>query len=482
MSKCKIILKDEVNIKFENLDLSIRKHLTSKFRYRVPGAQFIPSVRLGRWDGCINFFTLGGATYLNLLPEILPILNEYSIEVEVDDRRSVWPEFVFTKVDDQSYSHLTWPEGHRFAGENITLRDYQVNIINEYLADTQCLQEIATGAGKTLITGVLSHKIEPYGRSIVIVPTKTLVTQTEDDYKNLQLDVGVFYGKRKEFGHKHTICTWQSLDSLLKKTKKNEAPITIDEFLKDVICVIVDEAHAAKADALKALLTGPFANVPIRWGLTGTIPKEVFDYTSLMIGIGEVINKVDASTLQEAGVLANCHVQVLQTVDLLEFSNYSAELKHLVTDPKRVEWIAETVSDISKTGNTLVLVDRIEAGQLLEELIPDSVFISGTTKDKKRKEHYDEIASSEGKTIVATFGVASVGINLPRLFNVVLIEPGKSFIRTIQSIGRGLRIAEDKDFVQIYDITSTCKFSKRHLGKRKQFYRDANYKFSVKKI
>jgi superfamily II DNA or RNA helicase len=63
----------------------------------------------------------------------------------------------------------------------------------------------------------------------------------------------------------------------------------------------------------------------------------------------------------------------------------------------------------------------------------------------------------------------------------VLIEPGKSFVRVIQSIGRGIRKAEDKDFVQIWDITSTCKFAKRHLTKRKQFYKEANYPLIVAK-
>jgi hypothetical protein len=99
-----------------------------------------------------------------------------------------------------------------------------------------------------------------------------------------------------------------------------------------------------------------------------------------------------------------------------------------------------------------------------------------------RKEEYDEIATSTNKIIVATYGVAAVGINIPRIFNLVLIEPGKSFVRVIQSIGRGIRKAEDKDHVQIYDITSSCKFAKRHLTQRKAFYKEANYPFDVEKL
>ena len=63
-----------------------------------------------------------------------------------------------------------------------------------------------------------------------------------------------------------------------------------------------------------------------------------------------------------------------------------------------------------------------------------------------------------------------------------LLKPGKSFVRVIQSIGRGIRKAEDKDHVQIWDITSSCKFAKRHLTQRKKFYKEANYPYTIEKI
>jgi superfamily II DNA or RNA helicase len=158
-------------------------------------------------------------------------------------------------------------------------------------------------------------------------------------------------------------------------------------------------------------------------------------------------------------------------------------------DGKRMDAITSRIVSIKETGNTLVLVDRIEAGKIihlkLEELgVPEDnvVFVSGGTKGTTRTEHYDDIATATNKIIIATYGVAAVGINIPRIFNVVLIEPGKSFVRVIQSIGRGVRKAEDKDFVNIWDMTSNCKFAKRHLTKRKEFYRDASYPFDVEKI
>lgn len=492
MATVKLIIKDEVNVKIEGLDLTERKFLSNKFKYEIPGARYQPSVRLGRWDGKVGFFALGGMTYINLLPDILPYLDERGYNIEVEDLRTYRTQFEFQEATEQTFAHKLWPKNHPAAGQPVVLRDYQLEIINKFLKNPQGLQEVATGAGKTLMTAALSYSCEQYGRTIVIVPNKSLVTQTEEDYVNLGLDVGVYYGDRKEFWKTHTICTWQSLNILLKATKENEADVTIAEFLEDVVCVIVDETHMAKADALKTLLTGPMAHIPIRWGLTGTIPKEDYEFVSIKCSIGDVIGRLSASELQDQGVLANCHVNILQLEDYAEYKDYQSELKYLTTSTERIKYLAKLVNSIKDSGNTLVLVDRLETGKMLQVELstlfsllsdkPDVSFISGATKATERKEEYDEVATSNGKIIIATYGVAAVGINIPRIFNLVLLEPGKSFVRVIQSIGRGIRKAQDKDFVQIWDITSTCKFAKRHLTKRKAFYKEAKYPFTVEKV
>jgi superfamily II DNA or RNA helicase len=483
MKRCTIQIRDEVNIKLEGLDLDVRRALVTAFKYDVPYARYLPAVRLGRWDGKVSYFQLGGSTYTNLLPEIVPILDRFDYDIEIDDQRDYSTTFEFEQVQEDSFAHIAWPKGHPEAGKPIVMRDYQVEIVNNFLANPQCLQEVATGAGKTIMTAALSNAVTPYGRSIVIVPNKSLVTQTEKDYINMQQDVGVYFGDRKEWGRQHTICTWQSLNVLLKNTKAGVGDCTIDEFLEGVVCVIVDEVHMAKADALKTLLTGVMARVPIRWGLTGTIPKEKFESQALLVGLGPVIGRLSANELQQQGVLANCHVNIVQLIDHVEYKEYQTELKYLLEESGRLDTMAELIRKVNETGNTLVLVDRVAAGHALVERLGDrAVFVSGATKAKDRQDEYDEVADSSDKIIVATYGVAAVGINIPRIFNLVLIEPGKSFVRVIQSIGRGIRKAEDKDHVQIWDITSTCKFAKRHLTKRKQFYKEANYPFSQERL
>ncbi len=481
MQKCTLVVKDQVNVKFEGLDPHTRRKVSEALKFFIPAARHMPAFKLGRWDGKVGFFEVSGKTFVNVLERVLPLIEDAGYEITLDDQRPIH-HFNFPEVREDMFADRVWPEGHPIAGQPIMLRDYQVTALQTYLDNLQSIQKISTGAGKTLLTAAMSCVMETYGRTVVIVPSKSLVEQTEEDYRNLGLDVGVFYGDRKEWGHKHTICTWQSLAVFSKKTRRDEVEITLDEFLEGVICVMVDETHSAKANELKDLLCGPMAHIPVRWGLTGTIPKAEYEALSITCSLGPCVGEILASDLQEKGVLANINIDIVQLIDDVEYTSYPEEYDFLVTDRTRMAWIGDFARGLSERGNTLILIDRIETGEILEEAIPDSVFISGRIKSKTRTKEYKDVSTADNKVIIATYGVAAVGINIPRIFNLVLIEAGKSHVRVIQSLGRGLRKAHDKDDVYAVDLCSTAKFAARHLTERKKDYKEANYPHKVRKI
>jgi superfamily II DNA or RNA helicase len=481
MKRCIIHIKDEINVKLSGLPVEIRRVLEKKLKFFQPSAFHSPAYKLGRWDGCSSFCSIGGATYLSLLDQLLPIIINEGYEIQIQDDRKKY-SFTFPIVTEDFHAGKVWPVGHDRAGQPILLRDYQVEAINGFATNLQGVGRITTGAGKTLLTGTMSKMVEGYGRTLVIVPNKDLVKQTYADYVNLGLDVGVYFGDKKEIGKTHTICTWQSLNSLDKRFRDGLDQLSLPEFCEGMIAVIVDEVHGASAAALQQMLSGPLANVPIRWGLTGTIPKEDFKRVGIESVLGPVITNITANELQDAGVLSSCNVNIIQLQDDVAYRSYAEELSYLMTNQKRIEHIAKMVEKIAETGNTLVMIDRIKAGEMLTELVSDSVFVSGKMKSSDRGDHYGEVTALSNKIIFATFQVAAVGINIVNLHNVVLIEPGKSYVRCIQSIGRGLRKGSEKDHVEIYDITSNCKFSKKHLTERKAFYKEAQYPFTVSKV
>lgn len=485
LKTAKLILLDEVNCKISDLDVGTRRKCMERLKFYYPYARNLPAVKMGRWDGSVAYFTQGGGTFIPLLPRLSDILEEAGYELEIEDRREA-PQYTFEPIDENYLADHKWPKGHRLAGQPIVMNDHQVGAINALLTNTKSVVIAATSSGKTIVTAAISRKVEQYGRTIVIVPSRKLVEQTKEDYELIGLDTGVFYGKEKVIDKKHTICTWQSLDRLSKKSKDGLSDIEMEEFFKDVVAVIVDEAHASKADSLKNLLSHTFKNIPIRWGLTGTIPKDKMHSTCIEAMLGPVVFEISAAELQEKGILSKCQVDVIQLHDTNKFTDYRAESAYLNKDENRLLYLATLLEAIIENGNTLVLVNNIETGNILEQMLLEKkqnvAFVHGSTKDGERDDHYDSIQEANDKIIIATYGVASVGINIPRVFNLVLFEAGKSFIRCIQSIGRSLRLAHDKDFANIYDFCSTNKYSTKHLKERVQFYNEAKYPVEILKI
>lgn len=478
---CKLILQDEVNCKFEGLSPNIRQEMIKKVSFVLPYAKFTPAGRMGRWDGKVNFMNIGGSTHYHMLDQLLPILEKHNIMIEVEDHRTSH-NFEFDMIDENIFDYVEFPPGHHMEGKSIVLREHQVNAVNTCLQNRHGLLLASTSSGKTLITAAMSKSVEKYGRSIVIVPNKDLVQQTYNDYDMVGLDAGVFYGDKKELNHQHTITTWQSLNSLWKKTKKGEIELTeqdISDFISGVVAVVVDEAHTSAAEALHAVLGQVMKDIPLRWGLTGTIPKDPVLAAKIKCNVGDIIYTISAKELQDKQILSTCNVNCIRLKSSMKFANYQEELKYLVTDRDRMAYIATLIAAIAESGNTLVLVDRLEAGELLCEYlnIPKSEFVRGETKKKDREASYGEIRWADNKILIATYGVASTGISISRLYNVVLIEPGKSFVRTIQSIGRGLRRAEDKDHVEIYDISGFNKFSAKHSRERMSYYKEVQYPY-----
>lgn len=324
-------------------------------------------------------------------------------------------------------------------------------------------------------------------RSMVIVPKEDLVIQTIEDFKMWGLDVGEYSGSLKDINHSHVVSTWQALQH--NKT-----------IIKQFQTVIVDECQGLRGNVLKDLLNNHGNQIPIRIGVTATLPKEDADRYSIKSAVGSVQYEISAIDLIRMGRLAEPDLDIIVLEENLEkqyqdyladptskpktyakfkqeyFPDFTAEKKYLRAKKDRREFIGDYISNMQ--GNTFCLVDSVDFGKKLQKAIPNSIFLHGKDKKKVRKEIYDCFKDSDEMIVIATAQIAYAGLNIKRIFNLVLIDIGKSFVRVMQSVGRGLRKAHDKDSVSIYDICSDLKYGKKHLNERSKIYKEAEYPFS----
>ena len=493
--KCRIVITDEVNCHIVNLTNDHTGYFYEEYGKFAPNYIWNPKYKLGSWDGKIRYFHKTGKTYVNLLEDIIPRLIGLGYEIDIDDQRespAVFPD----DIDDTFFSKrgVVNPDN----GEPWIIRDYQVEMVNAMIKSGGGVGILGTGGGKTSICAALALLYEEAAdfKSIIIVPDKNLTEQTVEEYQFFNVDVGQYSGDKKDINHKHVVSTWQAL--------KNN-PKLIQEF--DMI--IVDECHGLKGQVLTKLLNEYGKNIAYRFGVTGTLPKAETDAMSVKIAVGTVQFTKQAHELIEEDYLATLNIdiyplesnfhdkykeykedfQISATAPKMYtykqfktnfFPDYTSEKQYNQNDPDRLNWIAKHIEKKkdAKKGNVLCLVDGVKFGRKLAGMVDGAIFISGSDKMKARKEVYDLFKENDNLVVIATVQIASTGLNIKRIYNMMFIDLGKSFIRVVQTIGRGLRKAVDKDHVDVSDICSDLKYGRKHMLERIKVYKEAKYKFN----
>lgn len=319
-----------------------------------------------------------------------------------------------------------------------------------------------------------------------------MINQTSADIAKFDIEVGRYYGDVKEPNAQNVVTTWQSLQN-------NPRLMAMFQV------IIVDECHGAAANVLKQMILENGNEAVVRMGLTGTLPKEPAESMSVKYVLGDVQYTVPAHELITSGWLAEMKGKIFNLMEDLTpewnfyksakpaeaaattykkfkkifFPDYPSEKAYLQKNKKRIQFIADLVETaVKESGNAFVLVNGIPFGKKLADSIENAYFVYGQDETEVRKKIYALFAEHDDVVVVSTFQLASTGLNIKRIFNLFLVDAGKSFIQIIQSIGRGLRKAHDKDKVTVYDIASDLKFGSKHLAEREKFYKEQKYPFT----
>jgi len=495
MRECKIVLIDEVNCACLGLTRDHAAYFYEKYGIHTENYFFNPKFQLGSWDGKIRYFHPSGKTYITLLNEIVPSIVGLGYTITLEDKRAALP-ISPPPIDKDFFADVIGKNGKQWE-----VRDYQVELVNALLESGNGIGIAGTGAGKTSICAALALSYERAGalRSLIIVPDTTLTDQTKDAYAAFGLDVGEFSGELKDLDHQHVVSTWQTL--------KN-APEVIAQFKM----VIVDEAQGLRGPVLSKLMNVHGKHISYRFGVTGTLPEGESDATAVRVAVGSVQYEIPAHILIERGHLATLDIDIIQlSVNLKReydafkeevradpelsrttyakfkdsyFPDFTSEKQFLHSQESRLKWIAQDLINKSTLGkgNVLCLVNGVAFGKKLAELIPEATFLHGKDKKAVRKEIYKSFADNDNLIVIATVHIAGTGLDIERIFNLVFVDIGKSFIRVIQAIGRGLRKSHDKDHVEVSDICSDLKYSKRHVARRIKHYKEAKYPHKKRKV
>lgn len=368
------------------------------------------------------------------------------------------------------------------------LRDYQINVLEKALKVGRGTCVLGTGAGKTFTTAALienyflNQKNKKLFKCLVIVPDLGLVEQTYDEFINC----GTTFKVTKWTGS-HTpdplanviICNMGILQSQFDK----------NEWVKYIDLLIVDECHKIKSDnKISKIITK--IKTHHRYGFTGTLPEDQIDKWTIIGKFGPVIFEKNSFELRVEDFLVNVEVKFINIdykdkPNLSTGNNYRDELLFLYNNEFRNNLLQNICNKF--THNTLILVNHIEHGEILynkiKQLTSKQVyFIRGEVDVNDREKIKQKMEESDNVVCIAISAIFSTGVNIKNLHNIIFAAGGKSFIRTVQSIGRGLRKHNTKEKLIIIDIADNLKYGLAHSLKRQEIYTKEKIKFSTKYI
>ena len=486
----KVSKKNEVYLEVDT-EPSTARSLSDFFTFEVPGARFMPAYRNRIWDGKIRLYSPAtGELYLGLLSYLEKWLIDYDEPYEISEELKDEKQ-----IDRQILDGFIRQLNLRARGKSIRPRDYQVDAVDFAIRKHRALLLSPTASGKSLIIYILVRYYELLLREqqndkiLILVPTTSLVEQMTSDF----IDYGwqeayiqkVYSGHDREVSKKVVVSTWQSLYKMPKK------------YFEQFGCVIGDEAHLFKAKSLTSILT-KLHLCKYRFGLTGTLDG-MQTHRLVLEGLFGALNKVvstkkliDEKTLSSFKIRSLVLTYPEEECKLVKDMNYQDEIDYIVTHEKRNNFIKDLT--LSLNSNTLVLFQFVEKhGSVLYDLIKSNTdrqvfYVYGGT-DTQTREQIREITEKEKDAIiVASYGTFSTGINIRNLHNIVFSSPSKSRIRTLQSIGRGLRRSESKDSAVLYDIAdditykSKRNFTLNHFMERINIYNEEQFDYEIKRI
>jgi superfamily II DNA or RNA helicase len=480
MSDVKILKKNEIYIKLK-CEPHILYELQRYFTFEVPGAKFMPQMRSKHWDGQIRLLSVHtGEIYVGLLDKIIDKLKLHGYTYEFENNKyyglpfEINEEITKEGVKDYMASICTF-----------TPRSYQIEGVSDALKYNRRLLISPTASGKSLmIYSIVRYYVDKGKKILLVVPTTSLVEQMYKDFLDYGWDSDsychkIYSGREKYHDLPVTITTWQSIYKLDRK------------FFEQFGVVIGDEAHQFKSKSLISIMS-KLHHAKYRFGFTGTL-----DGTQTHKWVLEGLFGPSYKVTKTAELMKTGHVSQLDINCIVlkhppqKFEVFEDEVQFIISHDKRNNFIKNLVSKLD--GNTLVLFSRIEAhGEPLFNLINSNVsegrkvfFVHGGVDTNERERIRAITESEKDAVIVASYGVFSTGINIKNLHNVIFASPSKSRIRNLQSIGRVLRKAKDKDKATLYDIADDCTYNSRknytlnHFIERVKIYNEESFNYDI---
>lgn len=477
---------NSVNVKV-CADPSTIMELSDQLTYYADNYKWNPKYKARMWDGKIRLVNqLSGITYAGLAQRIKKFCDARGYSFSFDD------ELTYANVSEYELTEfiktLNIPAKYE-------IRDYQFKSILKCIRSGRRTLVSPTSSGKSLMIYIIMRWYQQ-NKGLIIVPTIGLVGQMESDFRdygyagNIHVSTGGL-SKSNDIDCDIVITTWQSLNNGKTKMPK--------QWYAQFGVVFGDEAHGCKATSLIQILSS-LENCRHRFGTTGTLDGHPLNEATIEGLFGPQYRSTSTKQLMDDGYVAKLKIKCIvlkypedikkqfHTPVNKKKKTYNEEIDFLVNNDKRNKFLKNLT--LSLKGNKLLFFRMIDHGKLLHTTISSvsdhNVFyidggVSGVDRESIRRAIEDE----ENAVLIASLGTTSTGVSINKLHHMIAASPSKSKIKVLQSIGRMLRMHQEKEEAILYDIVddlsykSQTNFTLNHFLERCKIYDAERFDYEI---
>ena len=231
--------------------------------------------------------------------------------------------------------------------------------------------------------------------------------------------------------------------------------------------IIIDEAHHSSANSYKKVME---YFTPKLWlGMTATPDKR--DDNLEGRNIYEIFNhqiayEIRLQDAMEEDLLCPFHYFGITDLEVIADEAKGAEEKlenfRCLTSDERVTNVMKQAEFFSYSGDRvkgLIFCSRIDEAKELSKKFNKrgwrTQVLSGNDSESARADAIERLAADAGENIldyIISVDIFSEGVDVPEINQVIMLRPTESPIVFIQQLGRGLRKAENKEYVVVLDF------------------------------
>ena len=311
------------------------------------------------------------------------------------------------------------------------------------------------GTGKTYASAFALREYNP-NKALFVVHREQIAKQAIKSFKNV-------FGNKKKFGLISGTSKEYEADFIFSTMQMMAKPEVRERFSRNEFeFIIIDEVHRTGAESYKRILD--YFQPKFLLGMTAS-PDRMDGFDIYKLFNYKIAYEIRLQQALEENLLCPFHYFGITDIEIdgeVFDDNVGVENFNRLVSDTRADYVLEKANYYGYSGDRvkgLIFCSRKDEARELSNKFNargyHTEFLCGDDSQEHREECIERLTNDDrydALDYIFTVDIFNEGVDIPEINQVIMLRPTQSPIIFIQQLGRGLRKADNKEYVVILDF------------------------------